>query len=379
MRRGRRLTLAGVALAISGCSVLLGFEGFGDCRDGLCGLSTADGGESPDSSNEALCTPLKWPGPPQEDSVGDSRTSFYALREMTFTAESDGGTPRYDINNRCVCPNGVAGKGTCSKATEVTCDDPTTGGDNVMSDLFKSFALFDDVFVSDTEANKSIARGDFSILVRVDEYNGGANDKQVSVSVYNALRVDRERPRDGGSDGTDGGADGAAPPTFAPDERWVVDRNSLVGGNDISFVPKVFDSKAYVTNGTLVTSFSKLDLGMVFPRVGRIFFKTTDTRLILPIQTSGASTRGYVVGRIAVRSFLDFFGILGWCPGTNQFLGAVEACRRADLNSAANDTGEAPCDAISGTLQFSFVPTQRPTTSEWGTYSTSMCPEAICP
>jgi hypothetical protein len=367
--RRRCVALALAALAISGCSALLTFDGFGDCRDGACVSFEPEGGDAGSEGSEAvdaqaICTPRKWPGPPDADTTLGSTTLVYALKELRFGVDADAGAgaSTFDINNRCVCPGGIQGKGSCAKDAAPTCDGPTNGADNAFAELFKSFALFDNVFISDREATNAVARGDFSILVRIDDYRATPNQGRVTTSIYNALRVDR---------------DGGGVPTFTPDERWVVDRTFLF--DPPSVAPKFVDSKAYVANGTLVAFFPQLEFVVVLPRLGRTRFKATDTRLVLPLPTSGGAAQGQLLGRIAISSIVEVGGILGWCPGTPQFLAIAEACKRADVNGAADDKGEAPCDALSTAMELTFVPTQRPQTIEVGTYSASTCPTSRCP
>ena len=367
MTRRRRLTLALVALVVSGCSAFLRFDGFGDCRDGACISLELDGGGDGDGRDaidaQPVCTPRKWPGPPDADTPSGSTTLVYALKEMRFGLDVDGGGPGYDVNNRCVCPGGIQGKGTCAKDAAPTCDDPTTGADNEFSELFKSFAIFDKVFINDNAMNEALAHGDFSILLRIDDYQAAtANQARVSAAIYNAIRVDR-----------DGGM-----PTFAPEERWVVDRTFLL--DPPSAKPKFVDSKAYVTDGTLVALFPELEFVVVLPRLGRVRLKATDTRIVLPLPgDGGGAAKGQLIGRIAVASVVEIGGTLGWCPGTSRFLAVTEACKRADVNAAADDNGAAPCDAISAAMALTFVPTQKPETIEVGTYSASTCPTATCP
>ncbi len=370
--RWRRVAVALATVAISGCSLFLTFDGFGDCQDDACVAETAppdegDGGPGRDAA--LVCSPLKWPGPPATDTSSQATSLVFAAKEIRFSSESRAGSPVYDLNDRCVCPAGIPGKGTCAKDAAPTCDDPVSGADNSASDLFRSFALFDKVSLSDVEATKAIERGEFSILVRIDEYNGGANDGRVSVSLYSALRVDR----DGGvADG------GPVAPTFASDERWVADRTFLVGAP--ATAPKFFDSKAYVTDGTLVAAFPEIELAIVMARLGRVRFSSTDVHLIIQLGEGGSPKSAQLVGRVRMRSILDVGGILGWCPGMPQYIAVAEACKSADVNAASDDTGEAPCDALSSAFQFVLVPTQRPETFDVGTFAVSRCDADIaCP
>ena len=370
MRRAHLLWMGTAASVSWGCSMLLKFDGFGDCVDGACSSSAqpdASGSSTPpdaspgESSTGPVCTPKKWPSPPDAGPGPGGATLVFAMKDVAFARELDGGTTVYDVNNRCVCPGGIVGAGTCRKDAAVTCDDPTTGADNEFVDLYDVFSKFQSVFLSDTEVNKSIAKGDATLLVRVDDYEGTPDDGRVTVSLYNAVRVDA----DGGS----------ATPTFLPNEKWVADRGSLIGGNALT--PKYVDDKAYVTGGILVARFPDAEIRLATERLQRFRIVTTDLRLVWPIAVDGGRSVGEFVGRIHVQSLVEILGVLGWCPGTPQFIAVLTMCARADVN-ASDDTGNLPCDSLSAQFRASFTPSQKPDSFESETFAVSMCPDAGC-
>jgi hypothetical protein len=375
MKHWRRLLAGSVAIVISGCSLLLTFDTFGECRDGACLQATPN--SDVDATSAAICSPRRWPERPATPDLAPEPTRAYALTALQFAAnEADGGVSDYDLNQRCVCPGGVRGQGTCAREAGVFCDDPRTGADNQLAALFRNFTKFDDQasFLRDTEVIASIASGNFNLLVRIDDYNGTADDPQVTVALYNALRVDR----DGGAP-MDGSTEAGPPiPTFAPDERWVVERKSLKPAPSVA--PLFFDSNAYVANGVLVALFPEFELGAMLKRIGRFRFRSTDVRVILTLPGDRTKpARGSLTGRISTREVLQIGGRVGWCPGGLEFVPLVDICRTADLNSQGDDKGAAPCDAISTNAQLDLVPTQLPVTFEEGQYTSSQCPDAACP
>jgi hypothetical protein len=374
-----------LAVVVSGCSLLLTFDRFGECRDGACAPEAfKDAGQMNDAS--LACTPRKWPGPVPDNATGPETTRVYALRGLQFNPDPDSGVIDYDLNDRCVCPAGVRGtSGTCKKNALATCDGALTGADNQLSALFKSFALFDPTtqIFSDTEATNAITRGEFSILFRIEGYNGTANDGLVSVALYNALRVDTSNQdagiQDSGArDGGGAAGDAAVAPTFEPNERWVVDRAFLVAPP--STKPKFLDVRAYVSNGTLVANFGFVELGVVLPRLGRFVLRGTDVRLTLPLPSNSlVAAAGTLTGRIPTTEIVRLGGRLGWCPGTERFVAITAACASADLNEQNDDDGNAPCNAISTNMHMQFAPTLAPVNFDQASYSESTCPAAACP
>jgi hypothetical protein len=374
----RSLWLLATMLVASGCSFLLSFEKFGECRDGAC-IDSVDGGVQ---EAAAVCTPYKWPTLTEATTGASQPRRVYAVQTIAFGSAQDAGLPAYDINNRCVCPGGTRGQASCTLPSggKVACDDFLNGADDRFAGLFGTFRNDQTVAgFTDIEATKGVQDGKFTLLIQVDDYNGLANDSTVAVSLYNAIRVDSDA---GASD--DAGLATDIKPTFDPAERWVADKTFLRGTLTTS---NIVSDGAYVANSTLVAEFQNAELGLFLRRTGRFTLKLRDVRFVMAIPSEPQQpTRASFVGRIPVSEILLLGGKLGWCPNAidmNDRIKAIglssAACSGADVNAAGDDTGNAPCDAVSTNMQFALVPSQAPARSELGTYDPSKCPEATCP
>jgi len=140
------------------------------------------------------------------------------------------------------------------------CDDKQ-GVDNAASRVFKSIAAalgasgFGSGFYS-----KMAEEGEWSLLVRVQGYNGQLDDPNVKFSLYTTPGYLGGGGAGGaggaGGMGGMGGAGGVAPeanPSWDGNDAWHVSSDSLLDGASID-MPKYFDDKAYVSQGTLVAN-----------------------------------------------------------------------------------------------------------------------------
>jgi hypothetical protein len=161
--------------------------------------------------------------------------------ELIFAADSLYLTPQpgsaggYDLDGVCTCP----GPPSCALSPKAKSKCDSDGGvDQAGTLLLQDFLSLSGLAAG---ATTNIAQGKNGLLIRISHYNGGQNDAEVIVAVF-------------GSDGTEIDPDGGkeTPPRHDGTDLWTVDRGSLKGADGPPFIPLVYDTKAYVTNGTIV-------------------------------------------------------------------------------------------------------------------------------
>jgi hypothetical protein len=339
MRRALFLFIGGLLVA---CSLLTSFEGIEPRASG-------DDGAAPDGDAGAPppegCPKTRWPEPPASDDQGRDLAEIVAAVEMLRVLDPvvEGKLQGFDLDGLCTCPDRPACVGA---RPDEPCDPADSGGiDNVADSLFREFAdagaaLEDDGLPAGLEA------GQFGVVFRISGYNGGANDRDVKVTVANAVDV---------NPGTDAGA------RFDGTDVWVLDRDSFV---DDRF-PLFIATTAYVRDGVLVASLPNLVLRSRIPN-------GPDTWSLVQVELRHA----WVVARLARRG--DGFALVdgqiaGRSPAAALLAQVMRAgackdspvyrvvrpliCDARDLPLApANDGRDAPCEAVSTALGFRAGP-----------------------
>ncbi len=233
-------------------------------------------------------------------------------------------------------------------STTSHCDD-SQGRDNAGGALIQQFSQLTSQ-LSTAKINSDIAQGLDSMILRVTNYNGTANDTQVSLAVFN-------------SNGTVPLTDAGLNPTPKLDgtDQWGIDPASLTG-TPPPYVATNEDDTAYVTGNVLVANVSfPFGLGESF---GSNFLLLDGAFLVGTITTtsSGYAITGVVTGRWDTRNLLT--GMQGLkdplnpgmflCGTDPTYLGFKNAiCGAADIASiATSDNTGAPCDALSLAVGF---------------------------
>lgn len=383
------LSVGGVALAV-GCFVE-GFDlsepGTGGASDGGSGGGATGGG----GSGVGACQHATWPAPPATSDPGSNDVDFVVVaRHLDFgeavpAAES---TVGYDLDNLCTCPE-PPGCVEPAWATADHCDGPG-GRDNAVARLFADFAVFSSSFSSET-FTQSAEEGRGSVLIRVRDYNGQANDGQVTASLHPSPGL-KEDP-----------CNGIDPlPLWDGSDRWPVTASSLkhpggggaggaggagsggqggsggatggsggagggecgLGGYDIDDAEYV-DQNAYVSNWTLVASLPKAAL--LFPMGDEpVAIKLTAGFVTGRIEHQDglwSLQDGLLVGRWALADFLGSFGSMTsdgdpLCtdnPVYSMAKGLV--CNYPDITSTIA-TPTTLCDSISFGMAFQGPPAQ---------------------
>jgi hypothetical protein len=330
-----------------------------DVVDAGDAFDVADGGEGSvdgsvdgggDVSNEGS-TPCVYARPPDQPDGGSGGDLEFivAVREINFGDVT--GNPKeigFDLDSRCTCD----GEGSAclreSWASAEACDGPG-GRDNAAGVLLSEMAPLFSGFGS-ARWSQGAVEGSWSVLLRVRNYNGLADDRDVRLDWYvpGPYWADKSDKSDVPSwDGTD---------------TWPIQSNSLVeqGGKFDIDRPKVYDEHAYVTGGVLVGSLSAsafqvskdytIDLSGAF-----ITAKVVEGAQGWTLQDGVLAGRWKLSGMLAQASRIEIFSV-PVCMDHPAYGGVKEKiCALADIHSGLGGP-TTPCDSISAGLEFQASP-----------------------
>ncbi len=389
---GLALTAGLLAIpAVSGTSCFVpGFELVEVAPSGTGGsnsTSSAMGGGNGGEGGLDPCTSARFPGPPaSSDGGGDSVEFVVAFRSIDFGEElietmgSDGRPGLgYDLDGRCTCIED--NEASCVASPKDRCDG-YGGIDNSISVLFALAATFSENFRSSFHSQNA-ANGEWSILVRVKDYNGLPNDNQVEVSLFTSSGMNEDPCLAQNNDTV---------PDWDGSDRWPVmtaSLNPLMGaggggggttgsGGGVSYAcgdddevakgnysfdsPKFFDGLAYVNNGVLVASLP--EAGLVLDGDGGAIDLTAGFLTGRLRQDAGAwyLDDGVLAGRWAARdAFLAVSGLGSGgtlCTDDSLYQTLKQAvCDAQDITSQISGP-TAPCDAVSFGMGFNAEPAQ---------------------
>lgn len=326
----------------AGCALLAGVDGERHLdQAATTSSSSSSSSSSGGGGGAAVCSPALPPAPPKIKDAGGADVLTFAVRSI------DLGGPKkkvgFDLDGQCTCP----GKPGCLEpqwSSSDHCDDPD-GRDNGSGNALAAINAAFGSIISSVELSSQAFKGNWSILVKVSEYNGGVDDDQVEVALY-----------------TTPGTGGVAPSWDGMD-AWPVASISLVDGMSID-QPTNKDSKAYVTNGVLVAHLSaatvifqgsgvhlQADLGSVIFSA-TLEAKDTGVAQLVSGTLSGSWTETALFQTL---STLRVNGGMKLCVQDTYYDSAKKAlCDEFDLSSTG--TPDAPCDALSFAVGFEASP-----------------------
>ena len=187
-----------------------------------------------DSGNDSGgCSSARPPGPPAVKDAGGDLEIVLALKTVDYHEADEPKSIGFDLDRTCSC---LGEQGSCvskSTAAEMLCDGPG-GRDNNASMLIKSSAMLG---LTSESFNGGVAEGDWSLLVRIRDYNGLPDDDQVSVAWLVTTNLMK-------------------PPAWDGTDTWGIRGSCLNhkdGQPDLED-PIVIDKLAYVTGGRVVAS-----------------------------------------------------------------------------------------------------------------------------
>ncbi len=305
---------------------------------------------APDTGEAQTCSHVRPPDPPAVTDAGGDIDFVVATSSVDFgDVSGDPGQFGYDLDFRCTCQ----GEGdSClreSWASANACDGPD-GRDNqagvfisTMSQLFGDFGS--------ASWTQGATEGDWSLLLRVRDYNGQPDDDQVELDWYVADQYWEDKP------------DKSHVPAWDGSDTWPIRKTSLApdawGQVDIES-PLYFDEHAYVNGGVLVGSLNEteLQLGAEYSieMIGAFI-----TARIEEGPLGWTLTEGVLASRWKLNTLLGQISrieLLGMPVCTNHpAYSSVkdQVCAFADIYSGVG-APTTPCDSISMGMAFETVP-----------------------
>ncbi|MBL8714416.1 MAG: hypothetical protein JNL79_00355 [Myxococcales bacterium] len=315
------------------------------------------------------------------------------MRSVTL----NGGKVGFDLDQHCTCLGEGASCASKVDAGEAgLCDEP--GGRDVAINRFLDSLVVIAKGFSEEDINAAIAKGDFGLLVRVENYNGGPDDRAVKATVYVASGLGTPTG-DAGSDAkadtkadtkADGDA-GDAEDSGASDEwSWTIEPASVVDAGSPTEPWAFVDEDAYVVGGVLVSQ--RLGrISVILPSaVGPLGLQSEQGILSARIVPDGRGSFRLVEGQLGLRirmeSMLETMGrlVVSTIPlcATPFYAGLkTKVCAIADLtrNPADDPAGTGDCNAISFGLGFETVPAKITGLKAVPLNGAGTCPKDSCP
>ena len=351
-------------------------------------------GDGPDAGHETStipdpCAHAAPPPPPDtdDDPVLDNQLApFYvATSEIHLFGKPDGGAGAvqgFDLDGVCTCDtrpgSAHAGGAACLGPRSCDRDGGIDNGTLSLLDVFGAFLPPGTDLDTAANLNTRIAVGDETLLFAISNYNGRANDKEVTVGILLSHGI-----QDGTGCGTDVGRPRPPyPPGYCGRDRWTVDPDAVIGAAP-PYTPSIA-ATAYVNDHRLVIDNEKGSFQIPFGDVSLTMFSPIVVATIVPLDAAGnprdpslpPSGRsdgnfrlddGVLAGRIPASSMLAVAGALR-TPGSadsgpdQKYLcqSAVfevvksELCKQRDIASSkqVDFDPKATCDAISATTTF---------------------------
>jgi hypothetical protein len=316
-----------------------------------------------------------------------------AVRSVDFGEGdlSNGPLVGYDLDQFCTCQTDGDSCKEPDFASADHCDGPG-GRDNAVAQLFKFASTFDSGFSSQAISGDA-ENGNSTVLLRVRNYNGKANDTQVSLALYASPGL-----------GEDPCWPAGMPPAWNGADRWQIDSLTLgVGGGGGSPTgaggascagasgydldqPAYRDDEAYVTDFRVVAN---------LPNAGLVV-NTGDT--LTPIKLVAGAVSGrleQVGGAWAMREGLitgrwrltDVFAAIGTFTSGGDALCTDNAvypllkngiCQFPDIASELGGP-TTPCDSLSLGMAFDSEPAELGIVIEAGPATVMPCPPETDP
>ena len=310
-------------------------------------LPRPDTGSPPE---DAGCVVAHWPGAPRTEDGTANLSFLVALKEIGLSTDPPNPVTGYDLDNVCTCPGPEACITRVPEAG-LHCDEP--GGRDLSMNKQVFAVISQSPSFSADRLNANLTKGRYGILAENKDYNGGKNDKAVTVSIF-----------------LSSGTPGDAGPAWDAGDPWDLDPAALAGdaGGPVS---RYVDTTAYVADGVLVASQLtgiKLTLGVGSESLDLELSQSVLTAKVVARGGTYALEDGLIVGRWPTKSVLKAMGPLNapglgvplCSPGAKALYdyakGAI--CRAADISSnPVRDLDKgADCDALSFAMRFLAEP-----------------------
>ena len=272
------------------------------------------------------------------------------------TADAGPPFPGYNLDGLMSCPDQPC---LTKKPQMSNCDAGLWCGiDNAALPLFQTFAQLTSGRFNQQSFNDELAAGTFGIIFRIRAYNGGANDQNVEVAVFD-------------SNGTlpgDGGSPEHLMPAWDGTDVWTLDYGSVIGGSGVTAYPDQIDINAYVTNRVLVAHLDHPITLYGGPILGTLVFDTTGTTITGTLTPDGNGEfqvdDGVIAGRWPTKNMQSGLKALTdplvdgayLCPTPTSSYPTIAKiiCNGADITADPRaQNASTACDAISFATGFS--------------------------
>lgn len=239
--------------------------GSGGAQATSASTTTGQGGDDP------TCTHTRWPDPPAMNSGAGSDVTFVTAVRMIDIGESkpdittSGPSIGYDLDQVCTSLDGGSSCLLPTSANPSRSIDGPGGVDNAAAVLFAIIKQFEPLLDS-ARFSEGAENGDWSLLVRVQGYNGLPDDPEVTVSLYPSpgLRAESCVSID-------------AKPKWDGADRWPVGVRGLQLGKGLGSdggegtcgpgikgysldKPRFIDTHAYVSGGVVVANLPDIEV-----------------------------------------------------------------------------------------------------------------------
>lgn len=316
------------------------------------------------------CEHASYPPPPDVTDAGGDEEVVAAVHLVRLAEQSDGGALGVDLDNICTCFEGAGP--SCTPPKDGTDNDRHCDGnggrDNSFGGLFASLSLAlggGDVAETFTD---NVDQGLWGLLIRVEHYNGKADDDRVKLSLYVSPGI-----------GTP-----SVPPKWDGLDEWPI-TPTAVELDDTNMPdldsPKYFDDNAYVSGGIVVATITNTEV-LLAGTQSRFKFNVEQGGLIARIEDTpdGAALRdGVIMGRISTEALFEAISNFRDDNGNplctdSPFYGAGQSafCVAQDMLIELGSPGQ-PCDALSWAMGFDADP------ANFGGFALPPVPAKSCP
>lgn len=294
----------------------------------------------------------------------------FAMRTLDFNENQkpEESTLGFDLDGACTCLDTQAETCTTLKPRPTLCDGPG-GRDNSFPRLYKDLITFG-FADSSTAISQDLDSGRYTILLRIENYNGLPDDNDVKLSFY----VGGDCPS----------------PSWNGKDQWTVLSTSVTDG-DLQ-KPRVKDANAYVTGGVLVASiptFDENDDRVLVQLNEKFAVALTGAVIVAKIDTllgRWRITQGTLSGRWRDRDFFEYFSTFRaaleqptQCTDS-VFYPQIKStfCGYADVSGSIGDVTGA-CTAMSIATRFTAQVAELGTIQQVVPTQPSTCPAATNP
>ncbi|MDI1445240.1 hypothetical protein [Polyangium sp. 6x1] len=313
----------------------------------------------------AMCVRDEVPAPPPVDDAGGAEGFVVALRTIDMEKAVNDALPGLNLDGLCSCTEDKRGCESVDPSDDKGFCDDDSGHDAASFAFFGGLAYLLDVGDMSSYLRDLAESGHWTVLLRVQGYNGASDDDQVEVGWYGSLGL-------------------PASPAWQGADAWSIRQEFVVQGQADPYAPMFVDAAAYVRGGKLVARLPAAPL--VLSDGAFLSLQAALSNLVLVARVDRTASGLYRLreGRIGAKlpvpelfptlaGFRDTKGA-PFCkdaplyPATRKIF-----CRAADVLLSDATDKNATCEALSFGMNFEADPAML------GAVTVSPMPSAGCP